>query len=66
MQIESGKPVGQGAKERGANETTLASWVSLARRVGVRNKERCCGQVGGGTIGVKPRLPSCRPTETRP
>ncbi|WP_327249963.1 MULTISPECIES: transposase [unclassified Streptomyces] len=31
---ETGKPVGQVAKDLGINETTLASWVSRARRVG--------------------------------
>lgn len=31
---ETGKPVAQVAKDLGINETTLASWVSRARRAG--------------------------------
>jgi transposase len=31
---ETGKPIAQVAKDLGINETTLASWVSRARRTG--------------------------------
>jgi transposase len=31
---ETGKPIAQVAKDLGINETTLASWVSRARRAG--------------------------------
>ncbi|MFD7001025.1 transposase [Streptomyces mirabilis] len=31
---ETGKPVAQVARDLGINETTLASWVSRARRAG--------------------------------
>jgi transposase len=31
---ETGKPIAQVAQDLGINETTLASWVSQARRVG--------------------------------
>ncbi|MGJ3558506.1 transposase [Streptomyces sp. INA 01156] len=31
---ETGKPVAQVAKDLGINETTLASWVSRARKAG--------------------------------
>ncbi|MEC4017564.1 transposase [Streptomyces sp. H27-D2] len=41
---ETGKPIAQVAKDMGINETTLASWVSRARRAG-----------GDGTVGEAER-----------
>ncbi|WP_331746121.1 transposase (plasmid) [Streptomyces sp. NBC_00846] len=57
---ETGKPVGQVAKDLGINETTLASWVSRARRV---------GGAGAGTVspgdGPAPWRPSGRRSPKR-
>lgn len=37
--METGKPVPEVAKDLGINETTLASWVSRAKRVGKATPE---------------------------
>jgi transposase len=42
---ETGKPIAQVAKDLGINETTLASWVSRARRAG-----------GAGAVGESEEL----------
>ncbi|MFG3289230.1 transposase [Streptomyces sp. NPDC048179] len=53
---ETGKPIAQVAQDVGINETTLASWVSRARRAGgataAGESEELAGFVGGGLAGV--------------
>ncbi|MFD5476291.1 transposase [Streptomyces hawaiiensis] len=46
---ETGKPIAQAAQDLGINETTLASWVSRARRAaGPRGRVRARSSRGCG------------------